>query len=119
MMANTFDEAVDLFVDRLRVRSNSRATYRIQAADKRVQEARADMTALVEALVKALRTLEPEHVSGSLTFMGCTRCGATSDGRPLVHSEECPFAALALFEDSPAEVARGCPSTAQVPDGGR
>ena len=105
-MADTFDEAVDLFVDRLRVRSNSRAIYRIQAADKRVQEARADMTELVMALVKALRTLVPEHVSGSLTFMGCTRCGATGNGQPLIHSEECPFAALAPFENSPPEPAR-------------
>ena len=50
MMAHTFDEAVDQFVDCLRVRSNSRAIYRIQAADKHVQEARADMTELVMAL---------------------------------------------------------------------
>ena len=50
-MDRTFDEAVDLFVDRLRNRSNSRAAHRIQAADKRVQEARDDMMELVTALI--------------------------------------------------------------------
>lgn len=55
----------------------------------------------VKALAKALHTLEPEHVSGSLTFLGCTKCGATSNGRPLIHADECPFAALAPFEETP------------------
>jgi len=54
----------------------------------------------VKALVEALRALEPEHAGGSLTFLSCTRCGATSHEWPLIHNAECPFAALAPFREA-------------------
>ena len=94
-MANTFDEAVDQFVDYLRVRSNSRAIYRIQAADKRVQEARADMTELVMALVEALQGLC--HGDGCF----CEAAFAMPDGSHPRHSDECTKARTALvpFEE--------------------